>query len=131
MLSRNNLTVFFISQPQANHLPTLFPLPLLYIASPQKPGWTSYSFRPSFTDIITYDISLHYLQWYSSIPPPHYLIYLPIVFNSLSNFRPIKNRIKVYLSICTLSWTVICFITSNLHHICSKFLKKFKRHVFF
>ena len=45
MLSRNNLTQFFFSQPQENRLPALLPPPLLYIVSPQKPDWTSHSFR--------------------------------------------------------------------------------------
>ena len=53
MLSRNNLTQFFFSQPQADRLPTPLPPPFLYIVSPWKPDWTSHSFRRWFTDTIT------------------------------------------------------------------------------
>ena len=45
MLSRNHVTQFLCSNPQATPLPTPLPLPLLCIMSPQGPDWTSSSFR--------------------------------------------------------------------------------------
>ena len=53
MLSRNNITQFLLSNPQAHPLPTLLPQSLLCIISPQGPDWTSSSFRQCFTDTIT------------------------------------------------------------------------------
>ena len=56
MLSRNNVTQFLLTNPQAKLLPTPVPLPLLHIISPQGPDWpdwTSHSFRQWFTDTIT------------------------------------------------------------------------------
>ena len=53
VLSRNNITQFLLSNPQAKSLPTPLPQLLLCIISPQGPDWTSSSFRQCFTDTIT------------------------------------------------------------------------------
>ena len=52
MLSRNNITQFILSNPQAKPLLTPLPQPLLRIIFPQGPDWTSSSFRQCFTDTI-------------------------------------------------------------------------------
>ena len=53
MLSRNNITQFLFSNPQAKQLLTPLSQPLLRIISPQVPDWTLISFRQCFTDTIT------------------------------------------------------------------------------
>ena len=52
MLSRNNITHFLLSSPQADKLPTpIHPL-LNFIVSPTGPDWTSSIFRQKLRDII-------------------------------------------------------------------------------
>ena len=53
MMSRNNITQFLFSNPQAKQLLTPLSQPLLRIISPQVPDWTLISFRQCFTDTIT------------------------------------------------------------------------------
>ena len=53
MLSRNQTDQFHIQYPQVSRLPTPLPSPLLLIVSPQRPDWTSQSFRQCFSHIIS------------------------------------------------------------------------------
>ena len=51
-LSRNNMHIFFHSNPQANQSLTPLPQPLLELVGETKPDWTSYTFRKLFHTII-------------------------------------------------------------------------------
>ena len=53
MLSRNNMTEFLLSHPQASQLPTPLPPPLLQILTPMGPDWTSLAFSRLFRDTIS------------------------------------------------------------------------------
>ena len=53
MLSRNHMSEFFMSFPQVSQLPTMLPLPLRQLLSPQGPDWTSPSFGRLFKSIIS------------------------------------------------------------------------------
>ena len=52
MLSRNNVTNFFLLQSQASRLPIPLPAPLLNIITPNGQDWTSHSFSSQFSSII-------------------------------------------------------------------------------
>ena len=52
MLSRNNVTNFLLLQSQVSRLPTPLPPLLLNIITPNRPEWTSHSFRSLFSSII-------------------------------------------------------------------------------
>ena len=52
MLSRNNVTNFFLLHPQAHRLPTPLPAPLLNIIIPNGLDWTSHAFSSLFSSII-------------------------------------------------------------------------------
>jgi len=47
-LSRNNMHIFFLSNPQANQFPTPLPQPLLELVGTTRPDWTSHTFRKLF-----------------------------------------------------------------------------------
>lgn len=53
MLSRNNMSEFFLSFPQVSRLPTALSLPLGQLLSPQGPDWTSPTFGRLFRTIIS------------------------------------------------------------------------------
>ncbi len=52
-LSRNNLSFFFHNFPQANHLLTRIPQPVLEVLITSKPDWTSTNWAKLFSSTVT------------------------------------------------------------------------------
>ena len=109
MLSRNNMSEFFLSYPQVSRLPALLPLPLRQILNPQGPDWTSPTFGRLFRSTInmgqpriTYATGQHsYISFCSSIhrhPLPTLESTLLLFVSHLAKCSLSYSTIKVYLS---------------------------------